>query len=115
MSILSKGEKVHVLIRREYEEDIRLRFVGEVVEATDTVVRIRGYAFVFDAGGVNAFVRSAEQMERIVSLVDSGNIIHVIPREVKLEELHFVDERDRNVLTDGKSFSMTTDAFGARR
>lgn len=114
MSILVKGEKVHVLIRREFEEDIRLRFVGEAVEATDTVVRIRGYAFVFDKGA-GAFVRSAEQMERIVSLVDSGNIIHVIPREVKLEELHFVDERDRNVLTDGKSFSMTTDAFGARR
>ena len=114
MSILSKGEKVHVLIRREYEVDIRLRFVGEVVEATDTVVRLRGYAFVFDTG-IGKFVRSAEQMERIVSLVDSGNIIHVIPREVKLEELQFVDERDRNVLTDGKSFLMTTDAFGARR
>jgi hypothetical protein len=114
MSILSKGEKVHVLIRREYEVDIRLRFVGEVVEATDTVVRLRGYAFVFD-GGIGKFVRSAEQMERIVSLVDSGNIIHVIPREVKLEELQFVEERDRNVLTDGKSFLMTTDAFGARR
>ena len=114
MSILSKGEKVHVLIRREYEVDIRLRFVGEVVESTDTVIRLRGYAFVFDTG-IGKFVRSAEQMERIVSLVDSGNIIHVIPREVKLEELQFVDERDRNVLTDGKSFSMTTDAFGARR
>jgi hypothetical protein len=114
MSILSKGEKVHVLIRREYEVDIRLRFVGEVVEATDTVVRLRGYAFVFDTA-IGKFVRSAEQMERIVSLVDSGNIIHVIPREVKLEELQFVDERDRNVLTDGKSFLMTTDAFGARR
>ena len=114
MSILSKGEKVHVLIRREYEVDIRLRFVGEVVEATDTVVRLRGYAFVFDTG-IGKFVRSAEQMERIVSLVDSGNIIHVIPREVKLEELRFVEERNRNVLTDGKSFSMTTDASGARR
>ncbi len=114
MSILANGEKVHVLIRRDFEGDLRLRFVGEVVEATDTVVRIRGYAFVFDTAR-NAFVRSAEQMERIISLVDSGNIIHVIPREVKLEELHFVDERDRNVLTDGKSFSMTTDAFGARR
>ena len=114
MSILSKGEKVHVLIRREYEVDIRLRFVGEVVETTDTVVRLRGYAFVFDTG-IAKFVRSAEQMERIVSLVDSGNIIHVIPKEVKLEELHFVDEPNRNVLTDGKSFSMTTDAFGARR
>jgi hypothetical protein len=114
MSILSKGEKVHVLIRREFEEDIRLRFVGEVVEATDIVVRIRGYAFVFDTGG-NAFVRSAEQMERIISLVDSGNIIHVIPGEVNLAELRFVEEQDRNVLTDGKSFSMTTDAFGARR
>ena len=114
MSILSKGEKVHVLIRREYEVDIRLRFAGEVVETTDTVVRLRGYAFVFDTD-LGKFVRSAEQMERIVSLVDSGNIIHVIPREVKLEELRFVDERDRNVLTDGKSFSMTTDAFGARR
>ena len=114
MSILSKGEKVHVLIRREYEVDIRLRFVGEVVETTDTVVRLRGYAFVFDTS-IAKFVRSPEQMERIVSLVDSGNIIHVIPKEVKLEELHFVDERDRNVLTDGKSFSMTTDAFGARR
>ncbi len=114
MSILSKGEKVHVLIRREYELDIRLRFVGEVVEATDTVVRLRGYAFVFDTN-TGKFVRSAEQMERIVSLVDSGNIIHLIPREVKLEELRFVDERDRNVLTDGKSFLMTTDAFGARR
>ena len=79
------------------------------------MVRIRGNAFVFDTGGVNAFVRSAEQMERIISLVDNGNIIHVIPREVKLEELHFVDERDRNVLTDGESFSMRTDAFGARR
>ena len=114
MSILSKGEKVHVLIRREYEEDIRLRFVGEVVEATDTVVRLRGYAFVFDTD-IAKFVRSGEQMERIVSLVDSGNIIHIIPKEIKLEELHFVDERNRNVLTDGKSFSMTTDAFGARR
>lgn len=115
MSIFSKGEKVHVLIRREFEGDIRLRFVGEVVETTDTVVRIRGYAFVYDTGVGNAFVRSGEQMERIVSLVDGGNIIHVIPREVKLEELHFVDECNRNVLTDGKSFSMTTDAFGVRR
>ncbi len=114
MSILANGEKVHVLIRRDFEGDLRLRFVGEVVEATDTVVRIRGYAFVFDTAG-NAFVRSAEHMERIISLVDSGNIIHIIPREVKLEELHFVEQRDRNVLTDGKSFSMTTDAFGARR
>lgn len=112
---LAKGEKVHVMTRRKFEGDLRRHFVGEVEEATESVVRLKGFAFIFDEA-TNEFVRREEQRVRVLPLLDAGLIINVIPRETDLNELRYLtDERNRRVITDGKSFIMNVSEFGARR
>ena len=43
--IVSKGEKVHVIMRRFFDEAVRRHFVGEIKEADGAIVRLEGYVF----------------------------------------------------------------------
>ena len=40
--VIDKGEKIHIVTRRNFEGDLRRHFVGEVVEVQDAAVRIEG-------------------------------------------------------------------------
>jgi hypothetical protein len=113
--LLKKGEKVHVIARRFFEGDLRRHFVGEVKVATDTIARIEGYVFVFDTRK-NEYIRKPAMRERIVSLVDSNNIVNIIPQSVNIEELSYQTSVDnRTVVTDGKSFSLDINEFSSMR
>ncbi len=113
--MLSKGEKVLVITRRMFPGDLRRHFVGEVEEASDTVVRVRGYVFVFD-GNANDFVRREDLRTRIFSLVDAGLVINLLTRDANIEEIRYRwDEKHRRIVTDETSFAMNVTEFGAYR
>lgn len=113
--ILKPGEKVHIVIRRGFEEDIRRHFIGDVASASDSVARIRGFAFVLN-NVTNQYLRQNEVRERIVSLVDANIIVHVLPAEADIEKAHYSKDRNGNLcVTDGKNFSLDINEFGTSR
>jgi hypothetical protein len=115
MVLLKQGEKIHVITRRQFEGDLRRHFVGEILAATDTTARVKGYAFVFDAGK-NEYVRRPEVRMRIFGLADSGNTINVIPEAVEIGNLSYrLSPEKRLVFTDGKSFSLDINEFSQWR
>lgn len=46
--IIKISEKVHVVVRRTFETDLRRHFIGEIKVANNSIVRIEGYFLVFD-------------------------------------------------------------------
>jgi len=113
--LLKKGEKVHVIARRTFEGDLRRHFVGQVQAATDTIAKIEGYVFVFDTSS-NEYIRKPSLRVRIIALVDSNNIVNIIPQSVNIEELSYQTSVDnRTVVTDGKSFSLDINEFSSMR
>lgn len=115
MVLLKQGEKIHVITRRRFEGDLRRHFVGEVQAATDTAVRVEGYAFVFQTGN-NQYVKRPEKRVRIFGLADSGNIINVIPETVDIRSVSYrLSPDNRLVVTDGKSFSLDIHEFSSWR
>jgi hypothetical protein len=104
--LLNPGEKMHVITRRLFQGDIRRHFAGEIVSASEGIARVKGYTYVFYPER-NRYVRRPELRERIITLADAGNVIHVIPQEVNLAELVYGASADnRLVVTDRKSFSL---------
>ena len=113
--LLNKGEKVHVMTRRLFEGDLRRHFAGEVMEASESGVRLEGYVFVLDTAK-NHFVRRVEKRVRIIGILDSGHIIKVIPPDVRLEDLKYLLSPDKRlVVTDGREFSLDVNEFGLGR
>ena len=56
--ILEPGEKVHIIMRRNFENDPRRHFVGEIVEAGDQVAKVKGRAIVFDSANIQYEVKT---------------------------------------------------------
>jgi hypothetical protein len=110
--LLEVGEKIHVMVRRRFEQDLRRHFVGEVTRVAENAVCAEGYVFVFNRV-TNAFVRRTERRKRIVALTDNGNIINVIAAEVDLEKLVYdTSSGGRLIMTDHESFSLDINEFG---
>jgi len=113
--ILKPGEKIHVVVRRAFIQDIRRHFIGEVTEATESVVRAEGHAYLYNAN-TNLFVKKHYNQVRIFSLVDGVNIISVLPRTANLKKITYrLTEKNHMVLTDGESLTMDVNEFGVNR
>lgn len=114
-SIVRPGERLHVTLRRQFEEEPRRHFLGVVQAATDAVAKVDGWPWLFDPSR-NVFVRSQERRVRLISLVDASNVIHVLPAELDLEKVKYeVLQGGRYSVTDGGSFRMDVNEFGPRR
>jgi hypothetical protein len=105
-------EKIHVVERRMFESDLRRHFIGEIVRASDWAVLASGHAFIYDADR-DRWVRSADRRTRVVSLIDSGLLIRVVPKDTVIEDVAY-EFRDRLVVTDGK-FHLDINEFNLRR
>ena len=113
--MLSKGEKVFVITRRLFEKDLRRHFVGEVQEVSGGAIRVQGYSFVFDEAN-NEFVRRNDSRIRIFSVIDATLMINVLHREVVLEDIRYlIDKNNHLILTDDKFFKMDVNEFGVYR
>jgi hypothetical protein len=113
--ILKVGEKIHVIVRRVFFQDIRRHFIGEVTDVTESLVRAEGHAYLYDTN-TNLFVRKNYVQTRIISLVDAANIITVLPSTTNLKKIVYRHtEKKRMVLTDGEALSMDVNEFGVNR
>jgi len=113
--VLEQGEKIHVIMRRNFENDLRRHFIGEVVIANETLARVEGFAFVLDSTS-GRYIRRPEKRIRIISLTDSGNIINVLPDNANIEDAQYTQTQDSKlVVSDGKTFSLDINEFGASR
>ncbi len=113
--ILEKGDKVHIIVRRAFETDIRRHFVGTVVsDVENNLVQLQGYAFVLDTG-TNQWEKRPEKRNRIFSLVDGRHIINVISRSVDVDKVHYAKSKEGHiVVTDGGNFTLDINEFGVR-
>ena len=113
--VLEKGDKLHVISHRFFENDVRRHFVGEVEACTDAVARIKGFTFVYDQG-IGEFIKKSILRTRIISLVDGMNIINLIPRGVDIGSISYcLDQNRRLVVTDGDAFYLDINEFGPSR
>lgn len=111
--IFEQGEKIHLIIRRKFEGDLRRHFVGEIKACSESLIRVEGYVFVFDHTA-GEYIRRPERRARIISLVDSGNIVNVIPEAAKLEKVVYkMGKEGRLIITDGETFTLDVNEFGA--
>jgi hypothetical protein len=110
--ILGQGEKIHVIVRRGFDNDLRRHFLGVVAEASGVLARVEGHVFVLDTG-INQYVRRSDKRIRIIGLADPGNIINVLPPNADLEHAKYIQSEERRlILTDGKTFSLDINEFG---
>ena len=113
--IFEKGEKVHIIVRRQFENDVRRHFVGKVIDSTDVTMRVEGYVFVHNLSD-NQFEKRPEKRVRIISLVDANNLINVIPQHIEIDVLDYLtSDNNRLVLTDKKEYFLDINEFSGIR
>ena len=108
------GDKVHIITRRLFENDVRRHFAGEVTRISGDLQEIQGYAFVFEPG-MNEYKKRPELRTRIFSLGMDGLIVTKIPASVAIESLMYREVERRLVVTDGGSFALDINEFGNTR
>jgi hypothetical protein len=109
--ILERAEKIHVVERRYFPDDIRRHFCGGVVNCSEYLIRAVGYVWVFSTA-TNQFVRKPEKRERIFCLGDRLTI-SIVPKEVNIEDVRYIYDRQQGHLaTDGKKFILNISEFG---
>ena len=110
--VLTKGEKVLIVLRRKFEKDLRRHFIGEITEASETVIRVYGYTFIFDEN-TKEFMRRRKPQTNIFSLIDALIVVIVLPKEIDVEEIKYsLSEKGHRIITDGKKFSFRISEFG---
>jgi hypothetical protein len=111
--VLSIGEKIFIIVRPLFEGDLRVHFIGEVQDVSDTAVRVRGYLSTLDKSS-NKFMQRKDLRTRIFPIIDAGIVINVIPSEVIIEEVRYsFNDNNQRVITDDKAFEMNVSEFGA--
>lgn len=76
--VIGVGEKVHVITRRLFKEDIRRHFAGTVTAIEGSLIRVEGYAFIFNPVMLD-YVFRPEFRTRVFGIGDSNEVINVIP------------------------------------
>jgi hypothetical protein len=110
---IQMGDKLHIITRRQFAEDVRRHFVGEVTATSAGLVEVEGYAFVFNSA-VNEYRRHPEVRRRVLSLGESGYIVNKIPLDVDLSAITYRLAAQGLVATDGRSFSLAINEFGPK-
>ena len=112
--VVQIGDKLHIMTRRLFEEDVRRHFVGEVTAASDVLAEVRGYTFIFNPG-TNEYRRLPGERTRLIALGESGHVVNKIPSDVDVSSVGYETVESRLVITDGGSFSLPVNEFGAAR
>ena len=113
--ITSKGEKVHIIYRRNFETEVRRHFIGEITESNESIVRLQGKAVIFDTSK-NMYIKKTETRITIIDLSESGYIVDIIDKSINIDDLSYsTDQNKRLILTDNKNFKLDINEFGLNR
>ena len=77
--LIETGEKVHVVVRRSFETDLRRHFIGEVTAANGSIARIDGYVMIFDKNK-NTFIKSPNIRSTILDLANNGYWLNILQK-----------------------------------
>lgn len=113
-AVVEVGDKLHIMARRFFEEDVRRHFIGEVIAASNSLVEVRGYTFILQTG-TNEYRRLPEERTRIFSLGESGYVVNKISRDVEVASVVYRMIDKHVVVSDGRSFSLPINEFGPSR
>ncbi len=113
--LIDVGEKIHVIMRRNFESQMRRHFAGEVAAGSGAEVRATGYVFVYDDRSAQ-YVRKQTKRTTVLDLAESDYIVNIIPPMVNLDEVRYETiDRSELFFTDGKNFRLNINEFGIRR
>ena len=110
-SVVSVGDKLHVITRRLFPDDVRRHFAGAVSGVSGNLFELQGYSFVFNSA-TNEYRRRPEVRTRILALGDAGYIVNKLPAETDIASLEYRVVNQRLVVTDLRDFSLDINEFG---
>jgi G3E family GTPase len=102
------GEKVFIIERKYFPEDLQRHMVGEIMQSSEKALRIKGYVWIRD--NIKGFVRKNGKRERIVYPSDRTTI-NIIPKEVDPNDVKYLNIEKTLVVTDGKNFTLDITEF----
>ena len=105
------GDKLHIITRRLFDNDVRRHFAGKVIGTSGDLSEIHGYSFVFHSG-TNEYHRRPDIRRRIFSLAEAGHIVNKLPPEVEIAALEYRLIEGRLVVTDMAGFVLDINEFG---
>ncbi|MGB5490165.1 MAG: hypothetical protein WBM76_04995 [Woeseiaceae bacterium] len=113
--IIIPGEKFHVVMRRNYENQVQRHFIGAADVVEGSVVRASGYAFIYDEMKAQ-YIKKPVKRTTILDLSESGYIVNLIPSTIDIDELRY-ETIDRTFLaiSDGKGYLLDINEFGTKR
>jgi len=111
--LIEYGEKLHIVTRRRYETDMSNHFVGILRASVNSIIRVHGYAFVFDDEKKEYF-RHPELRTRIFGLDKADFIVNLIHPETELDEVVYEVKDDRLFATDNRRFSLDITEYSLR-
>ena len=103
-ALLKPGEKIFVVERRLFKDDLRRHFVGEVELCTNVGFRAKGYPFYYHEAE-RSYVRKARPRTRAFTF-NSNLIIYLLPRDSDIESVNYVATEKKLTLTDRRSFEL---------
>ena len=109
--VINIGDKLYIMTRRLFENDLRRHFAGEFIGLTRDLIEVRGYAFVFNAG-TNNYLKLPEHRTRAFSPGPAGLIVNKIPRDVAIQALEYRLVDRRLAVSDGYGFALDVNEFG---
>jgi hypothetical protein len=104
MAAVQCNDRVLVIDRKLFRDDVTNMFVGVVEDYEEGFVRARGYAYHIHPYEMGT-ERRAEERVRLISLY-SGDVIYVLPLELNIAQIQIRRSPKTLILTDGQSFSM---------
>jgi hypothetical protein len=106
-TILSAGDKIHIIHRQVFDRDVQRHFVGIVEACEGSLAKVKGYLFARDTQS-NQFVRhDHEARTRIVALNSDMLIINVLPPHVDTEKITYKRHVGQEVtVTDGSDWHL---------
>ena len=110
--LLSPGEKIHVIHRRQFEKDIRRHFVGEILRYEGGIARASGYVFVVDDLNKHMFVKRPDRRIKLIPILSGEVIVNIIPGAVDLDRVSYELKNRTLLVTDGGVWSMDVKDFG---
>jgi|SRR5579875_1098979 hypothetical protein len=104
MAAIHPNDRLLIIDRKLFRDDVTNLFVGVVEEYEEGVVRLRGYSYHINPYEIGTEKRAGERV-RVVS-VGGGDVIYVLPREMNITQVEVRRSPKSLILSDSQLVTM---------
>jgi hypothetical protein len=112
MAAVHPNDRLLIIDRKLFREDLTRFFVGVVEDCEEGVVRMHGYSYQINPYQIGPEKRGDERI-RIFSL-HGTDICYVLPRELNIAQLAVTHTAKSVTLSDGQAWSLDLTDYLAR-